>query len=137
MLILLVEDDAIVASSAVGELEDAGHEVLGPAYEVDDALRLAAERRPDLALVDINLAGHDEGVDLARRLKREFGVPSLFVSGQLAAARSNQDAALGLLKKPYDPSTLANAVPVAEAVIAGRRPPPPPVPRALELFVNR
>jgi CheY-like chemotaxis protein len=136
MLILLVEDDPVVACSTQGELEDAGHEVLGPAHDVGEALRLVREQRPDLALVDINLAGDDEGVDLARRLKREFGVASLFVSGQLAAARSNKDAALGLLKKPYDPSALTGSLPVAEAVMAGRRPPPPPLPRALELFVD-
>ena len=62
---------------------------------------------------------------------------SLFVSGQLAAARSNKDAALGLLKKPYDSSALVGALPVAEAVMAGRRPPPPALPRTLELFIDR
>jgi CheY-like chemotaxis protein len=126
----------VLACGAPGELEDAGHEVLGPVHDVDDALRLAGEQRPDLALVDINLAGDDEGVGLARRLKLEYGVASLFVSGQLAAARSNKDAALGLLKKPYDPSALTGALPVAEAILAGRKPPPPAVPRTLELFVT-
>ena len=134
MRVLVVEDDAIIALSAVGVLEEAGHEVLGPALGVEQALAIAGEQRPDLALVDINLAGHDEGVELARRLRREFAVPSLFVSGQTAAARSNRDAALGLLKKPYDPASLAGALPAAEALLQGRTPPPPSVPRALELF---
>jgi CheY-like chemotaxis protein len=134
MLILVVEDDPVVAWSARDVLEDAGHEVLGPAYDVAEALRLVAERRPDLALVDINLAGADEGVGLARTLKAAHGVRSLFVSGQVNAARSNQDAAIGLLRKPYDPASLAGALPVAAEVLAGGAPPPPAVPRALELF---
>ena len=134
MRVLVVEDDAIVALSAAGVLEEAGHEVLGPALGVEEALAIAREGRPDLALVDINLAGGVEGVELARVLQRELGVRSLFVSGQTAAARSNRDAALGLLKKPYDPASLAGAVPAAEALMQGRTPPPPPVPRALELF---
>jgi DNA-binding response OmpR family regulator len=135
MLVLVVEDDAVVACAAADALSDAGHEVLGPALEVEEALRLVRERRPDLAMVDINLAGDEEGVALARRLRDQHGVSSLFVSGQVAAARSNQDAALGLLSKPYDPATLAAAVPIAGELMAGRRPPPPPVPHALELFV--
>ena len=134
MRVLVVEDDAIIAFSAAGVLEEAGHEVLGPALGVEHAMAIAREQKPDLALVDINLAGGTEGVDLARRLQRELGVRSLFVSGQIAAARSNRDAALGLLKKPYDPASLAGAVPAAEAVMQGRNPPPPPIPRALELF---
>jgi CheY-like chemotaxis protein len=134
MRILVVEDDAIIALSAAAVLEEAGHDVIGPALGVEHALALAREHGPDLALVDINLAGGDEGIDLARQLQRELGVRSLFVSGQIATARSNRDAALGLLKKPYDPAALAGALPAAEAVLQGRTPPPPPVPRALELF---
>jgi len=135
LLVLIVEDDPIVAFTAADVLADAGHEILGPALSVEEAVSLVAERRPDLALVDINLAGGEEGIDLARRLKREHGVRSLFVSGQIAAAQSNRDAALGLLRKPYDPAALVHAVPVAEEILAGRTPPPPPVPRALELFM--
>ena len=134
MRVLVVEDDAIIALSAAGVLEEAGHEVVGPALGAEQALAIARRDKPDLALVDINLNGHAEGVELARVLRRELGVPSLFVSGQIAAAQSNRDAALGLLRKPYDPASLAGALPAAEAVLQGRTPPPPPVPRALELF---
>ena len=135
MLILVVEDDPIVAWSARDVVEDAGHEVLGPAHDVEEALRLVAARRPDLALVDINLAGADEGVALARTLKDQHAVPSLFVGGQVNAARANQDAAMGLLRKPYDPASLAVSLPVAAEVLSRGRPPPPNVPRALELFI--
>jgi CheY-like chemotaxis protein len=55
MLILVVEDEALLALDFAAELEDAGRRVLGPAHGVRDAILLLASRQPDLALVDLNL----------------------------------------------------------------------------------
>jgi CheY-like chemotaxis protein len=71
MRILLVEDDPIIGFAAADALRNEGHEVVGPATTVDDAQHFAREGA-DFALVDINLAGHDEGVELARNLKSQF-----------------------------------------------------------------
>ncbi|HEY8618106.1 response regulator [Phenylobacterium sp.] len=132
MLVLVVEDEPMIAASIEWELLDAGYDVLGPASSVAEAERLAAEHRPDLALVDINLAGHDEGVALARDLKARLGVPSVFVTGQLAQARQASDAALGVLTKPFHFDALVETVPVAAALARGRR--PARLPRGLEVF---
>lgn len=134
MIILVVEDEPMIACAVAMELQDAGHEVLGPAYTVEEAEQLVAARRPDLAMIDINLAGHDEGIALARRLRAEWGVPCYFVSGQVAQARANCDAALGVLPKPFDFKSLIEAIRVAEDLITGRR--PQALPRGLELFAT-
>ena len=68
MRILLVEDDPILALIAASALEDEGHQIVGPAYDDEQALALAETQSADIALVDINLAGHDEGISLARSL---------------------------------------------------------------------
>lgn len=133
MLILVVEDDPIIGCAAAAELEDAGHEVLGPALSAEEANVLVARRRPALAFVDINLQKQGEGVELARAL-RAAGVPSFFVSGQVAEARANQDAAMGLLQKPFNLELLVRSIPVAEAVGAGEE--PRNVPAGLELFLG-
>jgi DNA-binding response OmpR family regulator len=130
--VLVVEDEPVIAASIEWELMAAGHEVLGPACSVAEAEALAATRVPELALVDINLAGHDEGVELARTLKQRHGVHSLFVSGQAAQARQNSDAALGVLVKPFAFEALVDCVPVAAELIQGRR--PASTPRGLEIF---
>jgi len=124
MRVLVVDDEPLIAASIEWELRDAGHEVLGPAYRVEDALALAAAAgaQIDLALVDINLAGHDEGVGLARALSRRFGVPSVFVTGQVAQARSNRDAALGVVQKPFPHDGLLKVLPVAKELAGGGRP---------------
>lgn len=112
----------------------AGHQVLGPANCVEDAHALANGQRPDLALVDINLAGHDEGVELARDLLRRYGVHSLFVTGQINQARQNSDAALGVLVKPFAFEALVACVPVAAELISGQA--PSRLPHGLEIFAR-
>jgi DNA-binding response OmpR family regulator len=134
MIILVAEDEALVAlvlELALG-LGLAGHEVLGPAGGVDQALRLVGERRPDLGLIDINLRDGDDGVGLARRLKERWAVPCLFLSGQVIQARAASDIALGLIGKPYDPDEVVEAVAAVGELLAGRQ--PGRVPPRLELF---
>jgi DNA-binding response OmpR family regulator len=132
MLVLIVEDDPIIGCASAAELEHAGHEVMGPAISTAEAAALIADRRPDLALVDINLEYPGAGVPLARRMT-ELGIACIFVSGQVLEARRNCDAALGMLHKPFDLSVLCSAVPIAHEVKNGRAP-ALPLPPGLELF---
>ena len=134
MRVLIVEDDPLVAATAAEALEDAGHEVVGPAYDADEAWRLVRHSPPDLALVDINLADGEEGLALAQHFKDALGLPSIFVSGEVRAARRRSSAALGILAKPYDPDLLAEAVEVARSILEQGRPPARRLPQALELF---
>jgi DNA-binding response OmpR family regulator len=132
MLILVVEDEPISALSAMWELQRAGHEVIGPASTAEDALRLARERHPELALVDIDLREEGEGIGVARFL-RELNVASVFVSAQASVAKENSDLALGLLCKPYTMTELVGSVGVIDAVLHGGIP-PRAIPEALQLF---
>jgi CheY-like chemotaxis protein len=134
MRILLVEDDPILALIAGCALEEEGHQIVGPAYDDQQALTLAESQSADIALVDINLAGHDEGISLVRNLRQRHGIASVFVSGQVEAARNNADAALGLLRKPYEPSDLALCVGVAQAILKGCALLPTPLPASMEIF---
>jgi DNA-binding response OmpR family regulator len=134
--VLIVEDDPLVAASAAAALADAGHEIIGPAYDAGEAWRLARDEAPDLALVDIDLSGSDEGLALVERFKRSLGLPSMFVTGQVAAARRLRSCALGVLAKPYDPDLLAGAVEAARRILDGDSPAAARPPKALELFAN-
>jgi DNA-binding NarL/FixJ family response regulator len=64
---LLVDDNHHFLAAARGLLEREGLAVVGAAAASADALRQAAELRPDVALVDIDLGG-ESGFDLARLL---------------------------------------------------------------------
>jgi DNA-binding NarL/FixJ family response regulator len=64
---LLVDDNSRFLAAARELLEREGIEVVGLASTIDDATRIAAEVRPDVCLVDIDL-GDESGFDLARLL---------------------------------------------------------------------
>ena len=135
MHVLVVEDEAIIAEDTAEMLREAGHQVSGPAATVDEAVRLAEQTHADLALVDINLAGTEEGPRLARALWALFGVPSLFVTAQPEQARQHKDAAVGVLAKPFAARELVQSVPVAHAAASGEEEEPRSWrPRNLELF---
>jgi CheY-like chemotaxis protein len=133
MRILLVDDDPVLALLAAATLADE-HEVIGPAYDASHALLLAAQYKADVAFVDINLNGNDEGIALARGLWAKHGVASLFVSGQVGAARAHADAAIGLLRKPYAPEDLNQCALIAQAILDGRSLSTLHPPGSLEIF---
>jgi DNA-binding NarL/FixJ family response regulator len=64
---LIVDDNEAFLASATRLLESEGLEIVGAASNGEAGLRLAAEARPDVALVDVEL-GEEDGFDLSRRL---------------------------------------------------------------------
>lgn len=133
MLILIVEDEPISALSIIVELEHAGHQTLGPACTLEDGLELALTGHPQLALVDIDLVHKGDGIELAKRL-RELHIAAVFVSAQGHTAYDNRALALGFIGKPFNPSDLPRSIDVISAILDGKTPPPPPLPRTLQLF---
>ncbi|HYD63891.1 PhyR family response regulator anti-anti-sigma factor [Azospirillum sp.] len=79
-VILVVEDDAIIAADLSETVRGMGHLVCGNATTMDEALTLAAEHTPTLALMDIRLAEGDNGVEVARELRRQRFLPVIFVT---------------------------------------------------------
>jgi len=120
--ILIVEDDTLIAAYLSELVVKLGFLAVGAAASGVEALALAAVTRPALALVDIGLLGALDGVDLAVRLKAEYGIPAIFVSGDFnpeTALRAQRAQPLGLVQKPFRPSELLNAIERAEATIVG------------------
>ena len=134
MIILLVEDEALVALTLEMTLSEAGYTVLGPVATVRRALNLAEQTGPDLALVNIHLRDGGSGIELAGELRSRWTVPVLFVSGQSSDARAHRELALGYLAKPYDADAVLASILVVRHLLERRPPPPPDVPRGLELF---
>ena len=111
--ILIVEDEALIASYIEEVLGGSGFRVAGIAASGPEALSLAAENRPSLALVDIRLTGPIDGIELACLLRQRFGLPAIFLSGLADAdttARAQTARQLGFLPKPFLPSQVFNAI---------------------------
>jgi two-component system, response regulator PdtaR len=129
--LLIVEDDILPAMSLRDELEDAGYRVLDLTGRHQEALAAARADKPDLALVNIQLQGHDDGIALAADLMA-IDVPTLFISGQTSRARSASTVAIGSLPKPYRTSDMVEAVNYLLAHLKGDESLPRPA--ALEVF---
>jgi len=111
--ILIVEDEALIASYIEDVLGESGFRVAGIAASGAEALSLAAENSPDLALVDIRLTGPIDGIVLACQLREKFGVPAIFLSGLIDAQSTERARAahpLGFLSKPFLPGQVFNAI---------------------------
>jgi DNA-binding response OmpR family regulator len=108
-ILLIVEDQILLAMGLKDELEDGGYQVLELAIRHQEALGFAREIKPDLALVNIDLANGDDGVALARDLNA-IGVPVLFISGQPGRARLEKAVAIASLAKPYSGADMLKAV---------------------------
>jgi DNA-binding response OmpR family regulator len=109
MTLLIVEDDVLPAMALRDALEDAGYHVLDLTGRHQEALSVARQRKPDLALVNIMLHGHDDGIRLARDLKA-MDIPVLFISGQVTREKSRATVAIGSLPKPYSTVDMVLAV---------------------------
>ena len=107
--LMIVEDEALVAIVLRDELQEAGYKVLDLTDRHAEALEVAKAEKPDLALVNIRLAGRDDGIELAEHLKA-LGIPVLLISGQVSRASSAKTVAIGSMPKPYDAAEMVLAV---------------------------
>lgn len=128
---MIVEDAVLVAIVLRSGLEDAGYHVLDLTDRIAEALEVAGLNPPDLALVNIDLAGGDDGIELASKLKA-MDIPVLLISGQVSRARSARTVAIGSLPKPYDAADMVLSVNYLLARLRGD--PSLPRPNGLEVF---
>ena len=133
MRVLIVEDEALIAMVLADSLEDAGHEVVGPAATMAEALALceAAAPPPELALLDTACATA-AAAPTWRALRERWGVRSIFTSAYVTEAQRAEGVALGRIGKPYVPETVLRCVEVAREVMDGGQ--PRVVPAGFELF---
>jgi DNA-binding NarL/FixJ family response regulator len=132
MRVLIVEDHPLIALTLADTLESSGHQVIGPAPDSTQALELARREQPHMAFVDVDLESKGAGLEVARELHAKL-IPVVLTTGQINAARACE-CAVGLLCKPYDLADVAQTVPIVEAILEGKEPPPPALPGKLELF---
>lgn len=118
--ILIVEDDALVASYLTDMVAEMGFAVAGTAASGAEARAIAEAERPRLAIIDIGLVGAADGIDLARQLRQDFAIPAILISGLVdpaTARRARVAQPLGLVQKPIRPSEMFNAIERALAAI--------------------
>jgi len=117
--ILVVDDDRLVLATVTHGLVQAGFEVID-ADNGDEAILLAREHRPQLALLDIRMEGKS-GFDVAQTLRDAYGIPFMFLSAFSDPATLAQVKALGALAYLVKPLDVGQIVPSVEAAFARLR----------------
>lgn len=114
--LLIVEDEFIVAFDLTVALEDMGYTVVGTAASSDEALRTADEQRPDLVLMDINIAGRVDGIEAGCLLRARHHVPLVYLTANVdgtTLSRALATEPAGYLVKPYNEHSLRTTIEVA------------------------
>ncbi|HDQ08457.1 MAG TPA: response regulator [Methanoculleus sp.] len=114
--ILIVEDEVIIAMALEDSLRDFGYRIAGRATNGADAVRLAIENEPDLALVDIRLNGEMDGIEAANRICRRLDIPVIFLtaySDDTTLSRAIKTNPFGYLIKPIRPRELYTSIETA------------------------
>ena len=122
--VLLVEDNAEVAQTASALLDELGYRVEhAPDAAAARKALLAAPQRFDLVLSDVVMPGTENGLDLARWIKREYGdgLPVVLASGYSDQAADAAAEGFTLLRKPYGLSRLESALADVRRGATGRQ----------------
>lgn len=108
--VLIVEDEAILAAHLASKVKLLGYRVIGPVSTGEEAVVLVQAEAPDIALLDIRLYGHMDGIQAASRLKQIKDIPVIFLtahSDQETLKRASSVGPFGYILKPFEERDLA------------------------------
>ena len=106
--VFIVEDEALILDTLQDMLEGLGCHVVESALRVDEALAKLAALDFDVAVLDVNVAGHR--IDPVADLLAERGMPFLFASGYGRGSLPVAHQGRVLLTKPYRKADLKAAL---------------------------
>lgn len=107
--VFVVEDDAIMQSFITEILKEEGYEIVGLYDTGEDAVLAISDSKPDIVLMDIELAGYLDGVEAAERIRESYQCPIIFMSGlsdQKTLERTKLNETFAYLIKPFKPREL-------------------------------
>lgn len=114
--ILIAEDEAIVARDIAVQLREMGYEVAAHCARGEDALEQAARLRPDLILMDVQLAGAMDGITAAEHVRAQLHLPVVFLTAFAESEtvnRAKKAEPYGYIIKPFDDRELHTVVEMA------------------------
>lgn len=114
--ILVVEDHALTSQGLKRELTALGHEVVGVVGNAQDAVKAAAELKPQLILMDIGLAGSIDGITAASAIRGFDSIPVIFLtaySDNETLDRAMQVSPFGYIVKPFERHEMEAAISLA------------------------
>lgn len=118
VIILIVEDEPVVALDLSATVERQGHRVCAVAVSGEEAVKMAEVHCPDMVFMDYRLQGQLSGVQAAERMCDNLRSRIVFVTAQQDPATQAQIMAsepFGLIAKPFADSAIAEVLSRANA----------------------
>ena len=113
--ILVAEDEALIRMDLVEMLQEAGYTVVAQATNGEEAIALATEHRPDLAILDVKMPILD-GISAAEKIISIAPVLMLTAFSQRELVERARDA--GVMAYVVKPFTIGDLVPAIEIAIS-------------------
>lgn len=114
--ILIVEDERLVAKDIAARLNQNGYDIVGIADSFETAITLFNEYLPDLVLLDINIKGDKNGIDIATQINNTLPTPFIFVTAQTDAdtlEKAKNTFPSAYLVKPFTTAHLSVSIDLA------------------------
>jgi CheY-like chemotaxis protein len=114
--IFFVEDDEILGQVIRWHLEKLGYAICGTAATGTDAIAGILESKPDLVLLDIELRGHMDGIDVGQYLADNTAIPFIYVTSHSEddfVHRAGKTGPKGFVRKPIKSEELRIALSMA------------------------
>lgn len=112
----IVEDELVIARTILSTLDELGYSHCGPAINYTEAMEMLEHNKPDLLLLDIQLSGKKDGIDVAQKLNELYQVPFIFLTANSDAEtidRAKKVKPHAYIVKPFTKEELFAAIEIA------------------------
>ena len=118
----IVEDELVIARTILSTLEELGYNYFGPAINYTEALELLENNKLDLMLLDIQLSGKKDGIDVAQKINDLYQIPFIFLTANSdgeTIERAKKVKPHAYIVKPFTKEELFAAIEIAFSNFTG------------------
>ncbi len=122
--VLIVEDEPLIAEDIKDILNEVNYQVIGIAFNKEEAFHLLKTQQPDIALLDINLGGNTDGIIIAEEINNKYQFPFLYLtsySSKIVLDKVKHTFPMGYIVKPFDEADLYTGIEIALSNFQGRK----------------
>jgi DNA-binding LytR/AlgR family response regulator len=121
----VVEDELVIGRTILNTLEELGYTHCGPAISYTEAMEMLDQNKPDLLLLDIQLSGKKDGIDVAEKINELYRLPFIFLTANSDGEtidRAKKVKPHAYIVKPFTKDELFAAIEIAFSNFTGNRP---------------
>lgn len=126
--ILVVEDEMIIGATISMFLTSLGYEVTGMVPRAEEALLHVRDNPPDIILLDIQLKGKIDGIEMAKRVQETNDIPIIYLTANADEAtfnRAKSTRPAAFISKPFRQLDLQRAIELTITRMAEQHSPSP------------